>query len=152
MSLLAPMEPSTRPRSRTAVSPETGSVLRAPILSVVPGERDARRMVLWTTMVFVVALGLTLLGHIHLAQRAYDLKMLENDAMRTRELVQVRTEEVSKIASPDHLCAAAREQGMVPMSSVRFLRLSDGVVTGAADKPAMKNPAGVCSSGQTNKE
>lgn len=119
--------------------------LRLP--SFVRPEATSRIIGIVCIVTFVAALVVTLFVNIWLARGAYQLKALQTESAILAETEQIRSEELSAMTAPAALCQSARDLGMQPATSVKFIRLQDGQVLGVDDDaaPEAATPGvGVC--------
>lgn len=137
--------PLLRPRHDESLIPAQP---QRPSLQVIPGTKSAsRRIMLLSIAVFSLALVAALGLNVALAQGSWDLKMAQLDAKKLADYEQVRAEQLAEVTAPGALCASARELGMVPAESIRYLRLSDGAILGDRTVPVAQSSTsgGVCS-------
>lgn len=114
--------------------------------SFVRPEATSRFIGIVCIVTFVAALVMTLFVNIWLARGAYQLKALQTESAILAETEQIRSEELSAFTAPAALCQSARDLGMGPATSVKFIRLQDGqVLGGEGDARTAATPgAGVC--------
>lgn len=102
-----------------------------------PRRAFGRRSVLVALGVLVAALLLQLLLSMQLIQGAYAEDALESQRLQAQREVTAAQEEVSAVASPQHLATLATELGMVPAGGVATLDLATGAVVGPVGAPPL---------------
>jgi hypothetical protein len=111
---------------------------RRPPLALVPAARPAargplRRSPFVAVVVSLLAAGLLglLVLNTALAQDAFRLHTLKQDARALEDREEALRRDVEALRSPQELATRATELGMVPAGPPAFLRLSDGAVLGS---------------------
>lgn len=116
-----PVRP-TRPRL-TVVARTRVPVRRAPFLALV------------LTLLAGGLLGLLLLNTV-VAQQAFALHRLNGDIAALAPTEQQLQRSVADLQAPAALAARARALGMLPATTMLFIRLPDGAILGPAPAPA----------------
>ena len=123
---------------------------RRPPLAVVPAHRAVptggplERTPFVALVVSLLAAGLLglLVLNTALAQDAFRLHTLKQDARVLEDREQALQREVEALQAPQELAARATALGMVEAGPPAFLRLSDGAVLGAETPAAVPVPTG----------
>jgi cell division protein FtsB len=119
--------PGTRPAARPATRPDTGAAAR-PRRRVATADGAAPRMpfVLLVVGLLGGALVSLLLLNTVLAKDAFTLTELQRGNKQLAERQQALEEEIARADSPETLARRARELGMVPATTPRFVRVDGG--------------------------
>ena len=115
--------------------PARPSAPEAPRLHVVraPAHRRTRVPFVVTCIgVLVLAMVATLLLNVAMAQGEYERYTLQSRLAQSAQAQERLTAELESAAAPANLASAATGLGMVRSTGGGYLRLSDGVVLGAA--------------------
>ena len=130
---------NSRPMGRAWVRPSSGRVSLRVVPAAIEGTGTGAFAAACLAVLVTGLLALLVL-HTQLTQGSFTLHDLKNKSGALTDASLELNRSLDQQRSPANLAAKARAQGMVPATSMAFIRLAEGTIVGVA-QPAPAAPA-----------